>query len=172
MAIILGGNMEAPSDHVNLQEVLPEGFIDRTAKIGKMIGWTPQIDILSHSSIGGFVSHCGWNSTLESIWFGVPIAALPLHAEQQLIAFQMIVELGLAVEIKMDYRLDLFNKDGDESTITAEEIERGIRCLMELDHGKRKKLKEMSEKSRKALMNSGSSYAWLSHFIQDDIKYE
>ncbi|CAK7345162.1 unnamed protein product [Dovyalis caffra] len=161
------GNMEAPSDHVNLQEVLPEGFIDRTAKIGKIIGWAPQIEILSHSSIGGFVSHCGWNSTLESIWFGVPIAALPLHAEQQLIAFQMIVELGLAVEIKMDYRLDLFNKDGDESTITAEEIERGIRCLMELDHGKRKKLKEMSEKSRKALMNSGSSYAWLSHFIQD-----
>ncbi|CAK7345176.1 unnamed protein product [Dovyalis caffra] len=159
--------MESPTDYVDLQEVLSEGFLDRTIEIGKVIGWAPQVDILAHPSVGGFVSHCRWNSVLECIWFGVPIATWPLHAEQQFNAFQMIVELRLGVEIKMDYRKDPFNIDGNESLITSKEIERGIRCLMELNHEKRRKLKKMSETSKKALMNGGSSYTWLGRLIQD-----
>uniref|UniRef100_A0A6N2L8Q9 anthocyanidin 3-O-glucosyltransferase n=1 Tax=Salix viminalis TaxID=40686 RepID=A0A6N2L8Q9_SALVM len=108
------------------------------------------MDILSHPSVGGFVSHCGWNSILESIWFGVPIAAWPLFAEQQLNAFQIIVEMGFGVEIKMDYRKEV-NSDGNDDIVSAGEIERGVRCLMELDNGKRERLKEMSGKSRKAV---------------------
>jgi histidinol phosphatase-like PHP family hydrolase len=125
------------------------------------------VDILAHPSIGGFVSHCGWNSTLESIWFDVPIATWPLYAEQQFNAFLMIVEFGLAIEIQMNYRKE-FNMDGCE-IVSAEEIEKGIRCLMEIDIKKREKLKEISEKSRKALMKDGSSYTWLDRVIQDMI---
>ncbi|XP_011002417.1 PREDICTED: anthocyanidin 3-O-glucosyltransferase 2-like, partial [Populus euphratica] len=157
------GKMEAPSDYVNPAEVLPEGFLDRTSEIGKIIGWAPQVDILAHPSIGGFVSHCGWNSTLESIWFDVPIATWPLYAEQQFNAFLMIVEFGLATEIQMNYRMDACQ------IVRAEEIEKGIRGLMEIDLKKREKLKEISESSRKALMNDGSSYTWLGHLIQDMI---
>jgi hypothetical protein len=160
------GKMEIPSDYTNTQDVLPEGFLDRTAKIGKIIGWGPQIDILSHPSVGGFVSHCGWNSILESIWFGVPIAAWPLQAEQQLNAFKIIVELGFGVEIKMDYRREFFYDD-NENIISAGEIERGIRCLMELGKEKVERLKEMSAKSRKALMEGGSSYTWLGQLIHE-----
>ncbi|XP_057982257.1 UDP-glycosyltransferase 71A16-like [Malania oleifera] len=76
------------SEYVDLQEVLPEGFLDRTIHTGKVIGWAPQVAILSHPAIGGFVSHCGWNSTLESVWCGVPIATWPMYAEQQINAFQ------------------------------------------------------------------------------------
>ncbi|XVF71126.1 hypothetical protein PTKIN_Ptkin12aG0010700 [Pterospermum kingtungense] len=76
------GMMESPIDYENLVEVLPEGFLDRTVEIGKIIEWAPQVAILSHHAIGGFVSHCGWNSMLESIWFGVPITTWPLYAEQ------------------------------------------------------------------------------------------
>ncbi|KAG6744565.1 hypothetical protein POTOM_051201 [Populus tomentosa] len=162
------GTMEPPSDYTNPRDVLPEGFWDRTANTGKIIGWAPQTDILAHPSVGGFVSHCGWNSILESIWFGVPIAAWPLYAEQQLNAFQIIVELGLGVEIKMDYRRE-FISDGNEDVISAGEIERGVRCLMELRDEKREKLKEMSGKSRKALENGGSSFTWLVRFIQDTV---
>ena len=72
------------TDYANLEEVLPEGFLDRTMSIGKVIGWAQQVAVLTHSAIGGFVSHCGWNSILESIWYGVPVATWPLYAEQQL----------------------------------------------------------------------------------------
>ncbi|KDP38845.1 hypothetical protein JCGZ_05002 [Jatropha curcas] len=155
------GKMESPSEYENPQEVLPEGFLDRTAKIGKIVGWAPQAAILAHQAIGGFVSHCGWNSTLESIWYGVPIAAWPMYAEQQFNAFEMVIELGLAVEIKMDYRKE------SKIIINSDEIERGIRCLMEQDSEKRKKEKEMSERSRMALMEGGSSYIWLDCLMKD-----
>ncbi|KAG8496155.1 hypothetical protein CXB51_009342 [Gossypium anomalum] len=100
------GLRASPPDYDDASKVLPEGFLDRTHGIGKIIGWAPQVAILGHPATGGFVSHCGWNSTLESIWFGVPIAAWPVYAEQQLNAFELVRELGLAVEIKMDYRRD------------------------------------------------------------------
>ncbi|KAJ6991894.1 anthocyanidin 3-O-glucosyltransferase 6 isoform X2 [Populus alba x Populus x berolinensis] len=157
------GEMEAPSDYVNPAEVLPEGFLDRTSEIGKIIGWAPQVDILAHPSIGGFVSHCGWNSTLESIWFDVPMATWPLYAEQQFNAFLMIVEFRLAIEIQVNYRMD------DCEIVRAGEIEKGIRGLMEFDIKKREKLKEISENSRKALMKDGSSSTWLDRVIQDMI---
>ncbi|KAF8041582.1 hypothetical protein BT93_A0238 [Corymbia citriodora subsp. variegata] len=119
----------------------------------------------STEAIGAFVSHCGWNSTLGSIWFGVAMAAWPLYAEQQFNAFELVVELGLAAEIKMDYRRDL----GMESAVvTADEIEAGIRKLMEEAGGEmRRKVKEASEKSRKALVEGGSSCMCLGRLIED-----
>lgn len=87
---------ELLKDYEDYDEVLPEGFLERTSGIGKIIGWAPQMTILSHPAVGGFVSHCGWNSTLESIWCGVPIATWPIFAEQQTNAFQLVKELGLA----------------------------------------------------------------------------
>ena len=47
-------------------------------------GWAPQTKILEHPSIGGFVSHCGWSSVMESMKFGVPIIAVPVHFDQPL----------------------------------------------------------------------------------------
>ncbi|XP_022771784.1 anthocyanidin 3-O-glucosyltransferase 2-like [Durio zibethinus] len=158
--------MTIPKDYDNVAEVLPDGFLDRTAGIGKIIGWAPQVAILGHPAIGGFVSHCGWNSTLESLWFGVPIATWPLYSEQHLNAFELVTELGLAVEIKMDHSKDSLGNDAVE-IVRAEKIERGIRCLMEQDTDVRRRVKEMSEKSRKALMDGGSSHSTLCRFIDD-----
>ncbi|KAF2293821.1 hypothetical protein GH714_005019 [Hevea brasiliensis] len=146
--------LQSPSDYEDPQEVLPEGFLNRMTGIGKVIGWAPQVTILAPPAVGGFVSHCGWNSVLESIWFGVPIATWPMYAEQQFNAFEMVTELELAVEIKMDYRND------SGVIVNCNEIERGIRSLMEHDSKKMKKVKEMSENSRRALMDSGSSYCF------------
>lgn len=162
------GQMVAPSDYEDLKEVLTQDFLDRTAGIGKVIGWAPQVAVLAHPAIGGFVSHCGWNSTLESLWFGVPIATWPLYAEQQMNAFEMVSELGLAVEVKMDYRKS-FNNETEPEILRAEEVEKGIMKLMEVDSEVRKKVKEMSEKSRKALMEGGSSYNSLGRLINDVI---
>ncbi|MBA0827868.1 hypothetical protein Goarm_012612 [Gossypium armourianum] len=118
------GPMASPTDYDDASEVLPKGFLDRTHGIGKIIGWAPQLAILGHPAIGGFVSHCGWNLTLESIWFEVPIAAWPIVAEQQLNAFKLERGLGLAVEIKMDYRRDGIGSDEIE-IVSAKTIEKG-----------------------------------------------
>ncbi|KAF7844784.1 hydroquinone glucosyltransferase-like [Senna tora] len=48
--------------------------------------WAPQVQVLSHKATGGFLSHCGWGSTLESVVYGLPIVAWPLFAEQRMIA--------------------------------------------------------------------------------------
>ncbi|KAJ9687242.1 hypothetical protein PVL29_015919 [Vitis rotundifolia] len=155
------GKIESPGNYANVEEVLPEGFLHRTARIGKVIGWAPQVAILGHSAVGGFVSHCGWNSTLESIYYGVPVATWPMFAEQQINAFQMVKDLGLAVEIKMDY-----NKDSSY-VVSAQEIEIGLKNLINIDNEVRKKREEMKKISRKVMIEGGSSHSFLGHFIED-----
>jgi hypothetical protein len=161
------GKIESPSDYLNFQEILPEGFLDRTLKIGKVIGWAPQVDILAHPAVGGFASHCGWNSILESVRFGVPVATWPLYAEQQFNAFQMVIDLGLAVEIQMDYRRDFLGDN--EIIVSSDDIVKAIKHVMEEDGEVRKKVKEMSRISEKSLKDGGSSFSSLGRLIEDMI---
>lgn len=66
-----------------LDDVLPEGFLTRTCGRGLVVtGWVGQLQVLAHPSVGGFVSHCGWQSVLESMTCGVPIIGWPHVAEQ------------------------------------------------------------------------------------------
>ncbi|CAN1179117.1 UDP-glycosyltransferase 71A15 [Linum perenne] len=142
-------------------EVLPEGFLDRTAEVGRVIGWAPQTAVLAHKATGGFVSHCGWNSTLESLWFGVPVATWPMYAEQQLNAFLLVKELGIAAEISIDYQVR-----SEGGMIMADDIERGIRNLMmDKDCPWKKKMKEFSDKTREAIRDGGSSSSSIAEFL-------
>ncbi|XP_027171170.1 anthocyanidin 3-O-glucosyltransferase 2-like [Coffea eugenioides] len=159
---------EFPGEYENLDEVLPEGFLPRTAAVGKVIGWAPQAAVLSHPAVGGFVSHCGWNSILESVWCGVPVATWPLYAEQQTNAFLMVKDLATAVEIKIDFKKDLLLGVSSE-ILTANVIERGIKHLMDPENEIREKVKEIKEKSRLTLNEGGSSYAYLKCFLEDVI---
>ncbi|XP_044507509.1 anthocyanidin 3-O-glucosyltransferase 2-like [Mangifera indica] len=150
------------SDHP--QEILPIGFLERTEGIGFVCGWAPQKEVLSHRSIGAFVSHCGWNSILESLWFGVPIVTWPMYAEQQVNAFQMVKDLGLAVELRLGYKV----MNGE--VLAADEIARAIKCVMETDSVVRKKVREKSEKSRLAVIEGGSSFAAFGRMIEDILR--
>ncbi|XP_030447381.2 UDP-glycosyltransferase 71K1-like [Syzygium oleosum] len=149
------------------QEQLPDGFLERTRGRGVVCGWTPQVEVLGHAAIGGFVSHCGWNSILESLWHGVPIVTWPIYAEQQLNAFMMVKELGLAEELRLDYK----GHGGCGHLVPAEEIERAVERLMGGGAAAtRKKVKEMKEAARKAVKEGGSSYHSIGRLIQDFIK--
>ncbi|KAL3646194.1 hypothetical protein CASFOL_011374 [Castilleja foliolosa] len=155
---------ETPGEYESPDEVLPDGFIQRTVDIGKVIGWAPQVAVLSHRAVGGFVSHCGWNSTLESIWCGVPMAVWPLYAEQSTNAFQLVRELGVGVEINMEYKYDFM---GANMIVRADEIENGIRLLMEKESDVRVKIEDLKVKSRMAVEENGSSFEFVGRFIND-----
>ncbi|XVF68395.1 hypothetical protein PTKIN_Ptkin10aG0202300 [Pterospermum kingtungense] len=150
--------LELPGEYTNekLEEILPPGFVGKG--VGLVCGWVPQALIFGHQAIGGFVSHCGWNSILESVWCGVPIATWPLYAEQQMNAFELVKELELAVEIRVDYR------EGSD-LVSAEELERALRCLMNDNSEMSTRVKEMKEKSRMALLPNGSSHKSLASLI-------
>ncbi|XP_006367824.1 beta-D-glucosyl crocetin beta-1,6-glucosyltransferase-like [Solanum tuberosum] len=86
----------------NLEDALPKGFLERIGERGRVLDkFAPQPRILNHPSTGGFISHCGWNSVMESVDFGVPIIAMPIQYDQPSNA-RLIVELGVAVEIVRD----------------------------------------------------------------------
>ncbi|XP_017982096.1 PREDICTED: UDP-glycosyltransferase 71K1 [Theobroma cacao] len=146
----------------NTEETLPEGFLERIQGRGMICGWAPQVEVLANKAIGGFVSHCGWNSILESLWFGVPIVTWPMHAEQQLNAYLM-KELGLAVVMRLDYRL------GTSDLVMADEVEKAVRLVMDGGSEVRKKVKEMAEMARKSVMKDGSSFISMGRLIEDMI---
>ncbi|XP_031095896.1 UDP-glycosyltransferase 83A1-like [Ipomoea triloba] len=60
----------------------PEGFIDRTRNRGRLVEWAPQQKVLAHPSLGCFLSHCGWNSTIEGVSNGLPFLCWPYFADQ------------------------------------------------------------------------------------------
>ncbi|KAK4435885.1 Beta-D-glucosyl crocetin beta-1,6-glucosyltransferase [Sesamum alatum] len=89
-------------DGTTVEETLPAGFLERVGGRGRIVEkWASQAKILTHPSVGGFVSHCGWNSLTESIEFGVPIIAMPMHLDQPMNA-KLVAELGVGVEVKRD----------------------------------------------------------------------
>ncbi|XP_059623713.1 anthocyanidin 3-O-glucosyltransferase 5-like [Cornus florida] len=137
-------------------DFLPNGFLARTKDVGLVVPmWAQQAEILAHTSVGGFVSHCGWNSTLESIVNGVPLIAWPLFADQSMNAAFLTEEVGVAYRPKVS---------PSKGVVMREEIEKMVRLIME-DNGmnsKRAKAKELEKSAVQALSKGGSSYNSLS----------
>ncbi|XVF43000.1 hypothetical protein PTKIN_Ptkin02bG0005200 [Pterospermum kingtungense] len=135
---------------------LPEGFLKRTQGVGLVVSsWAPQVSILSHPSTGGFLSHCGWNSSLESIAHGVPMITWPLYAEQRMNQALLVEKIGVAVKLEMEARQTIHRR---------QEIERVVRMVMEGDEGKviRRRVKELKESAANSLDSNGPSYTVLS----------
>ncbi|XP_038883859.1 UDP-glycosyltransferase 72E1-like [Benincasa hispida] len=130
-------------------EYLPEGFIERTREVGFVVPmWGPQAEILSHKSVKGFMTHGGWNSSLESIVNGVAMVMWPLYAEQKMNATVLTEEVGVAVRVRT------------EGVVGREEIERKVRMIMEDEEGReiRERIKEIKISGEKAVDKGGSSY--------------
>ncbi|XP_057471281.1 UDP-glucosyltransferase 29-like [Actinidia eriantha] len=127
-------------EKIELQEALPKGFLDRLGERGLVVeDWAPQAQILAHSSTGGLASHCGWNSILESLKFGVPIIAMPMKHEQPMNG-RLAEDVGVAVEVKRD----------ENGKLNREEIAQVIRKVVVEKDGEdvRIKAREFSERMR------------------------
>ncbi|KAG9135530.1 hypothetical protein Leryth_022267 [Lithospermum erythrorhizon] len=138
---------------------LPKGFFERTQKQGILVSsWAAQVAILGHKSTGAFLSHCGWNSSLESMVHGLPMIAWPLYAEQRQNATMLAEEFGLALKPEVV---------NGKNVIGRKEIENVIRLIIESDEGV--KLREMArammESSKKALSDGGSSFTALNTMV-------
>ncbi|XP_059456436.1 anthocyanidin 3-O-glucosyltransferase 5-like [Corylus avellana] len=152
-AFFTAGNALGDDDPL---KYLPDGFLTRTKNVGLVVPlWAPQAEVLCHPSVGGFVSHCGWNSALESITNGVPMIAWPLYAEQRMNATLLTEELGVAVRPKV-----LPSK----KVVGRQEIEKMVRTIMQdkEGHAIRARVKELKHSAEKALSMGGSSFNALS----------
>ncbi|CAN1802540.1 UDP-glycosyltransferase 1 [Linum perenne] len=153
--------------------IMDDGFEDRVAARGIVIrGWAPQVSILSHRSVGGFLTHCGWNSSLEGIAAGIPLVTWPLFGDQ-FSNEKLIVEVA-KVGVRVGAERPTF-WDGKEETnvsIKRGDVERAVRLAMDRGNERRKRATKLAEMARKAVESDGSSYRNVSMFIEDIVKHQ
>jgi UDP:flavonoid glycosyltransferase YjiC (YdhE family) len=144
-----------------LVALLPEGFMERVKGRGLVIkSWAPQVDVLGHPATGAFVSHCGWNSTLEAVAAGVPVLCWPLAAAEQKMN-KVFVTDGMGIGVEME--------GYNAGFIKAEEIEAKVRLVLEGEEGRelRKRAIELKKEAEEAMRDGGSSRAAFLQFLVD-----
>lgn len=155
-----------------VEEWLAEsGFEERIKHRGLLIrGWAPQLLILSHPSVGGFLTHCGWNSTLESVCAGVPMITWPQFAEQFINEKLVVQVLQTGVGVGADAITHVGEEDRYGVKVKNEDVKKAIEKVM--DEGiegneRRKRAKELGKIANNAIKEGGSSHLNLTLLIQD-----
>ncbi|MBA0755741.1 hypothetical protein Gogos_022137 [Gossypium gossypioides] len=146
------------------------GFEERTKGRGLVaVGWAPQVLILSHPAIGGFLTHCGWNSIIEGISAGVPLITLPFMGDQFCNEKLVVQILKIGVNLGANKPTML----GDEKSgfiLNKDHVKNAIDKLMEQGNEgieMRKRAKELGDEANKAVEVGGSSYMNITLLIQD-----
>jgi UDP:flavonoid glycosyltransferase YjiC (YdhE family) len=132
-----------PDITTETKDAYPEGFQERVATRGRMVGWAPQQKVLSHPSISCFLSHCGWNSTMEGVSNGVPFLCWPYFADQ------FLNETYICDVWKVGLKFDK-NKCG---IITREEIKNKVETVISDEKIKAR----AAELKRLAMQNVGEA---------------
>lgn len=137
---------------------------DKCGDKGKVVPWCDQLKVLSHSSVGGFWSHCGWNSTLEALFAGVPMLTLPLFLDQIPNSSQIVDEWRNGFKVWT-------SKFGSEEIVAKEKIEELVKKFMDVESQKGKEIRDRAREIKvvchKAIGVGGSSYGNLDAFIRD-----
>lgn len=139
------------------REKLPAGFMESVKGKGLIVSWCNQLETLAHPAIGCFVTHCGWNSTLEGLALGVPMVALPQWSDQMTDA-KFIEEIwGVGVRAKEDE----FGIAGREELLYC------LKAVMEGERREkmRRNARKWSESAKKATDQGGSSDNGIHEFV-------
>ncbi|XP_019239822.1 PREDICTED: zeatin O-glucosyltransferase-like, partial [Nicotiana attenuata] len=139
---------------------LPTGFEERVAERGIIArDSVPQMEILAHPSTGGYLFHSGWNSFLESLTMGVPMATWPIHSDNPLndVLITRVLKVGLVVK-------DWEHKD---ELVKANTIENGVRTLMTSIKGEemRQRAVELSQAIKMSVKDGGATKKQMESFI-------
>ncbi|KAL3381171.1 hypothetical protein AABB24_001342 [Solanum stoloniferum] len=147
------------------------GFEERTKERGLLIrGWSPQVVILSHLAVGGFLTHCGWNSTVEGISAGVPLITWPLFAEQFLNEKLLVQVLKIAAGVGSKSVVPLGEEDKFEVQVSSNVVTEAIIKVMdkEKEGSKiRKRARELGEMAKRAVDGGGSSHLNVTLLIKE-----
>ncbi|MCO5585946.1 hypothetical protein L7F22_039881 [Adiantum nelumboides] len=146
------------SSLMDVAEILPKGFLDDTKEYGLIIPWAPQVQVLSHPSVGAFLTHSGWNSTLESVSMGVPMIPCPIKSDQP-------TNCTFVCEV---WKIGMALKRHKDGTIRSLDVERVVKTVLQQEDGKemRKRATELQEAARRATRAQGSSCMQMEQFIQ------
>ncbi|KAI3748292.1 hypothetical protein L6452_11276 [Arctium lappa] len=142
------------------EEWLPENFKKRMEDENRGViveKWAAQVEILSHGSVGGFMSHCGWNSVLESLSRGVPLLGWPLAAEQFYNAKMLVEITEVCVEVGR----------GSDFEVRSEDLREKIEEVMSED-GKGKEMRKKALEVKRMIEEArrGSSVAAMEEFLR------
>ncbi|KAH7298745.1 hypothetical protein KP509_25G057600 [Ceratopteris richardii] len=140
-------------------KILPEGFIQRTKNRGLIISWAPQPEVLSHRAVGGFFTHCGWNSVTENLSLrALPMICWPQLAEQKLNRRFLVDKFQVALEL-----------EEEKGLVKKEELEKAIREIMQGDAGRELRERALKCKDRilSAVQEGGSSQMHLNDLVED-----
>ncbi|KAJ0735986.1 putative UDP-glucuronosyl/UDP-glucosyltransferase, UDP-glycosyltransferase family [Helianthus annuus] len=147
-----------------------EGFEERIKGRGLMVrGWAPQILILSHQAIGGFVTHCGWNSTLEGISAGIPMVTWPHFAEQFLNERFITEVLKIGVRIGTEVPVAFNKLEESKVILKSDDVKEAVKALMKNDEegvARRKRSREFAVMAKRAMEEGGSSHRNMTSMVQ------
>ncbi|XP_010516156.1 PREDICTED: UDP-glycosyltransferase 76F1-like [Camelina sativa] len=141
-------------------ESLPYGFLDNIGQTGKIVKWVNQLEVLAHPAVGAFWTHCGWNSTLESICEGVPMICTPCFSDQHLNARYIadVWRVGMVLE---------------RSKMERKEIEKVITSvMMEKGDGLRERCLKLKERANFCLSKEGSSSKYLDKLVSHVLSFD
>ncbi|KAJ6302709.1 hypothetical protein OIU77_016739 [Salix suchowensis] len=139
-------------------------FKDGCGNMGVVVPWCHQLRVLHcHPAVGGFWTHCGWNSTLEAVFAGVPMLASPIFWDQIPDSKLIVEDWQIGWRVKRDERSEIL--------VTREEISKLVKSFMDAENmevkAMRKRAKELQETCRGAIAQGGSSDTNLDSFIRD-----
>ena len=142
----------------NVYEFLPQHFSEETD--GLIVPWAPQLDVLAHSSVGAFLTHCGWNSTLESMSMGVPMIPIPIKADQTTNC-RLIVDIW---KVGMNVK-SVLHSDGP--FVGSDDVERAVKLFFHDGEGSemRNRAQEFKTAIKRATECGGTSYTNIEKFI-------